>query len=75
MKIRIKLMGLLKDRTPPGGELTLPEAASIGQALCLLEVSPESVQVFTVNGNLIRDPSHPLSEGDELMILPPVGGG
>ena len=75
MKIRVKLMGLLKDRTPSGGELTLPDSTSIRDALGKLQIPPESVQVFTVNGNLVRDPSHPLSDGDELMILPPVGGG
>ena len=30
--------------------------------------------VFTVNGNLVRDRHHTLSEGDELTLLPPVGG-
>lgn len=75
MKIRIKLMGLLKDQTPSSGELTLPDSTSIREVLGVLQVPPESVQVFTVNGNLVRDPSHPLADGDELMILPPVGGG
>jgi sulfur carrier protein ThiS len=75
MKIRIKLMGLLKSRTPSDGGLTLPDQASIREALSSLHIPPESVQVFSVNGDLVRDPSHRLCEGDELMILPPVGGG
>ena len=68
-------MGLLKDRTPPEGRLTLATAATIADALATLQIPRESVQVFSVNGALVHDPSPTLTEGDELTVLPPVGGG
>lgn len=75
MNIRVKLMGLLKEQMPPEGRLSLTDAATIGDALVALQIPRESVQVFSVNGALVRDPLHTLLEGDELTVLPPVGGG
>ena len=75
MEIRVKLMGLLKQRMPPEGRLSLDDAATIGDALSALQIPRESVQVFSVNGALVRDSSHTLLDGDELTVLPPVGGG
>ena len=41
----------------------------------LADVRLETVHVFTVNGSLTRDKSFALTDGLELTILPPVGGG
>ena len=75
MQITVKLMGMLKDRAPTDGTLELSVGATILDVLTALEIEPETVQVFTVNGSLVRDKSHELHEGDELTVLPPVGGG
>ena len=75
MQIKITLMGMLKDKTPAGDELELPDAATIEDALRALDISVETVQVFTVNGQLERDRSRELAANDELTVLPPVGGG
>ena len=75
MQIRVKLMGLLKDKTPADGALDLPAGAAIEDALKALEINLDGVQVFTVNGQLVRDKRHALAAGDELTVLPPVGGG
>ena len=75
MKIQIKLMGMLKDRTPEGGQMELPDDATIADALEALEVGGEDIAVFSLNGSLIRDREHRLSDADELTVLPPVGGG
>jgi molybdopterin converting factor small subunit len=75
MKINIKLMGMLRDKTPDGGALELPDCAAISDALQALDIDASSVQVFTVNGQLQRDNSFALSDGDELSVIPPVGGG
>ena len=75
MRIRVKLMGVLKDKTPHGDLLDLPETSTIEDALNALEIPTQSVQVFTVNGQLERDKSRPLSADDELSVVPPVGGG
>jgi molybdopterin converting factor small subunit len=75
MRVRVKLMGMLKGKTPAGGELTATDAATIGQVLETLAIPLESVQVFTVNGTLERNKQRMLADGDELTVLPPVGGG
>jgi sulfur carrier protein ThiS len=75
MKLRIKLMGMLKDHSPENGELELPEQSTIGDVLKALAVDSESIQAFSVNGSIARDRSRKLFDGDELTVLPPVGGG
>ena len=74
MIVKLKLMGMLKNKIGKE-ELELPDNADILTALQELDIAPESVQVFTVNGKLIREQSHLLHDEDELTILPPVGGG
>lgn len=75
MQIKIKLMGMLRDKTPEGGSIELPAGATITDALVALDIDAGSVQVFTVNGQLQRDKGYQLSDGDELSVIPPVGGG
>ena len=75
MMVHVKLMGVLKPKTPAGDQLELAEGASIEDLLRALDVPVESVQVFTVNGALERDRSRVLIGGDNLSVLPPAGGG
>lgn len=75
MKIHLKLMGMLKSKTPPDGTLELPDGATIMDVLTALDIPPDSVQTFTINGKFVHDKSHALTRGDELTVLPPVGGG
>jgi molybdopterin converting factor small subunit len=75
MQVRIKLMGMLKDQTPMGGRLELPEGATIEQALRALNISLDRIAVCTVNGQLERNWNRMLADGDEFTALPPVGGG
>ena len=75
MRIRLKLMGVLRSKAPDGDALELPEGATIDDVLAALEIAPDSVQVYTVNGQLERDRSRQLAADDELSVLPPVGGG
>ncbi len=75
MQIRVKLMGMLKSKAPPGERLELPDGASIADALAKLGIDASSVQAFTINGALVRDRGRTLADGDELTVLPPVGGG
>ncbi len=74
MKIQLKLMGMLKDRAPEG-ELELGEAATIEDVLDKLGIPAVSVQAFSINGAIERNRQRGLAEGDELTLLPPVGGG
>ena len=75
MQIQLKLMGMLKQKSPESGMLELASGAVIRDALLALEIDVDSVHVFTLNDDLVRDKSHPLADGDLLSIFPPVGGG
>jgi len=68
-------MGMLKSKTPDGGVLELNDDATVADALDQLQIAPPGVQVLTVNGQLQRDRNRRLCAGDELAVLPPVGGG
>ena len=73
--VQIKLMGVLKGKTPVDDQLELDDGASIEDVLRALDVPVDSVQVFTVNGALERDRGRKLADGDALSVLPPAGGG
>jgi sulfur carrier protein ThiS len=75
IQVHVKLMGMLKEKTPDGGMMELADGATVAAALERLQIPPESVQLVTVNGQLVRDSNRPLAPNDELTILPPVGGG
>jgi sulfur carrier protein ThiS len=75
IQVHVKLMGMLKEKTPDGGMMELADGATVAAALDRLQIPPESVQLVTVNGQLVRDSNRPLAPNDELTILPPVGGG
>ena len=75
MEIRVKLMGGLKKKTPPGGTLELKDGSSIQKALDLLELGGRRVNAVSINGEIERDFTRVLKAEDELLVLPPVGGG
>ena len=75
MQIRLKLMGMLKSRTPAGGALDVADGATIDDVLRALEIVPKATPVFTVNGQFERDRGRVLAPNDELTVIPPVGGG
>jgi sulfur carrier protein ThiS len=75
MQIRLKLMGMLKTRTPPGGALEIAGGATIDDVLRALDINSPAIRVFTVNGEFERNRSRVLAANDELSAIPPVGGG
>ena len=75
MRVKVKLMGMLKDRSPEGDQLDLADDATIADVLAELNIDHQAIQAFSINGSIEREPSTKLSDGDELIVLPPVGGG
>ncbi len=75
MQVRIQLMGVLKSRTPENGIVELPGPCSIDDALRALDIAPGQYQVVMVNGKAQPDRDRLLAAGDELTVVPPVGGG
>jgi sulfur carrier protein ThiS len=75
MQIRLKLMGMLKASTPPGGALEVADGATIHDVLHALGITSPAIRVFTVNGQFERDRGRVLAADDEVAVIPPVGGG
>jgi molybdopterin converting factor small subunit len=55
-------------------DVELPDGATVGQLVQHLGLPADHVRVAFVNG-IARDDSHPLADGDEVGLFPPVGGG
>ena len=75
MQVRVKLMGVLKAKSPEGDKLELPDGSTVRQALVVLDISTDRVHVFSINGTLERNLDRRLEPNDELTVLAPVGGG
>jgi sulfur carrier protein ThiS len=75
MQIRVKLMGVLKANSPPGGVLDLPDGATVAAALTALNLPEKQIHLVMVNGQQERDRTRSLGPNDELMVLSPVAGG
>lgn len=75
MEVKVKLMGALQSKTPEGGRIQLPDGASVADVLQKLDIGNEHVQTVMRNGKMENDRGCVLGDGDELMILAPVGGG
>ena len=79
IRVKVKLFATLRRYYPELGigegiEVELPDGATVGQLVNRLGLPADHVRVVFVNG-ISRDESHPLSDGDEVGMFPPVGGG
>lgn len=80
MRIRVKLFATLGQYAPVSGlpgtpfEVDLPEGASLSTLIEQIHVPAETVKIAFVNG-IVQEPEFALSEGDDVGIFPPVGGG
>lgn len=80
MHIRVKLMGALRSKLPPGSQggtalLELESGATVAVALEKLGLAGGHVHLVLVNAAMEMDRSRPLADGDELTVFPPVAGG
>jgi len=86
MQVYVKLFAGLVQNVPPdilpqgavrsGTPLpvSLPEGSTLGDLVTHLALPPDKVRITFVNGRA-RKPDHALSDGDEVGIFPPIGGG
>ena len=77
--VHAKLFATLRRHYPHLGigepmPVRLPAGAKVGDLIERLNVPAEQVKIVFVN-NVIQGHEHPLAEGDEVGIFPPVGGG
>ncbi len=79
MRVKVKLFATLRDLYPGLGvgeamEVELPAGADVETLVERLRLPPDQVKIVFVNG-IVRQAAHTLSDGDEVGIFPPVGGG
>lgn len=79
MTIYVKLFATLRHRYRHLGigepmPVKLSEGATAGQLLEHLRIPDDRVKIVFVN-NVVRDRDHPLADGDQVGVFPPVGGG
>jgi len=79
ISIQVKLFATLRRQYPDLGigeamSVAVPDEATIADLVERLNLPDGQVKVVFVNGT-IRQKDHGLSEGDEVGIFPPVGGG
>jgi len=75
MQIRVNLMGGLKKQSPEGNALALADGASINDALAAMGLSASQVQIVMHQGRPQPNRDTALGDGDEITVVPPVGGG
>ncbi|HXW67974.1 MAG TPA: MoaD/ThiS family protein [Dissulfurispiraceae bacterium] len=74
MKVKIKLFASLRQFGPSEQEVCLPDNATIEDAVTLLKL-PEKFPLLKIVNGEHRTAKHPLNDGDELALFPPVAGG
>jgi molybdopterin converting factor small subunit len=77
--VQVKLFATLRRQFPDleigeALEMELAEGTTVDQLVEKLELPKKQVKVVFVN-NTIRRGDYPLTDGDEVGIFPPVGGG
>jgi len=77
--VHAKLLATLRRRYPHLGigepmPVKLPAGTKVGDLIERLNLPADQVKIVFVN-NVIQGLEHPLVEGDEVGIFPPVGGG
>lgn len=81
MKINLRLFADLRMLAPVAKtaganiSLDLRPDATIADLLQVLKIPPERARVVFINGRAQDNPSFVLTEGDDIGIFPPVGGG
>jgi MoaE-MoaD fusion protein len=77
-QVRVLAFGVLKEALGPEESINLPDGATVTDLLAIISSShPDAVLsgiAVSVNAEYAT-PSHPLRDGDEIGLLPPVSGG
>lgn len=75
MKITVHLLAELKRHAPSNPvTVTLPQTATPTDAIAALGLSSGEVWLVT-RGSQTIEADEPLHDGDEITLVPPVGGG
>jgi molybdopterin converting factor small subunit len=80
MTVRVKLMAALRSKLPASSQggvaaLQLEPGAPVASVLEKLGIGGGHVHLVLVNGTMEPDRLRQLSEGDEVVVFPPLAGG
>jgi molybdopterin converting factor small subunit len=74
VKVSVKLFASLRQIGPERQLLELPDGTTIAQVVRAVGIPPTIRLLRIVNGEH-RPEDHPLRDGDELALFPPIAGG
>ncbi len=76
LNVKVRLGGSLPLLTGRAAEqqLELPEGTTVADALMAAGVQPGLAMLVSVDGH-VRQPTYILSDGDHMVVVPPVSGG
>jgi sulfur carrier protein ThiS len=77
MKIDVELQAYLEQyslRDSGKFDMDVADGATVGDVIERLGVPAELTSIIIVNGSATT-PAHPLSDGDHLLLVPPIAGG
>ncbi len=74
VKVKVKLFATLRKYGPEEQTIDLPDNTTVGDAINMLSL-PENYPLLKIVNGEHRPPKHPLKEGDELALFPPIAGG
>jgi sulfur-carrier protein len=74
MTVRVKLFASLRDFGPEEQVMEIPDNSALEDVVTRLKL-PERIPLLKVVNGEIRKIDHPLREGDEIALFPPIGGG
>jgi molybdopterin converting factor small subunit len=77
MKVKAKFFGDLKAFSPGNqdmAETDLPEGATVGEMVDAFGMNRGELWRASVSKQLV-ELDHPLKDGDEVLLFPPIGGG
>ena len=77
MQIKVVLFSVFREKLPPDAHgkttLELPEGSTINDLLTRLDIQIHAV--CALNGQIERDFSRTVLDGDEIQVFRPIGGG
>jgi molybdopterin converting factor small subunit len=77
VNILVELQTYLEQYSPNGSDTfdyTLPDGATVDDLVRKLMI-PDDLASIIIVGDTNTDRSHPLKEGDRVIIIPPLAGG
>jgi molybdopterin synthase catalytic subunit len=76
VKVNVRLFAALRERAGSGSvDVDLVEGATVGDVFALLGLGDEPPGLLYAVNRSFADRGEPVSEGDEIAVIPPVSGG